>query len=90
MLYYKCRGLTWSDLWECNARQIQSMAWHVQEAEAKAREAAGRAAAEHRAKVAASKLQRKKRTQVMRKRTSSGQPVMKHRIEGMLSTLQND
>lgn len=66
------------------------MAWHVQEAEAKAREAAGRAAAEHRAKVAASKLQRKKRTQVMRKRTSSGQPVMKYRIEGMLSTLQND
>lgn len=61
----------------------------LQEAESREREAARQAAAAHRAQVAASQAQRKKRTQVLRKRTSSGQPVMKYRIEGMLSALEN-
>ncbi len=62
----------------------------VQEAESREREAGIKAAAEHRAHVAASQVQRKKRTQELRKRTSSGQPVMKYRIEGMLAALENN
>ena len=62
----------------------------MQEEESRERDAAVKAAAAHRAQVAASQLQRKKRTQELRKRTSSGQPVMKYRIEGMLAALEND
>ncbi|KAK9842764.1 hypothetical protein WJX74_002017 [Apatococcus lobatus] len=75
------------------ASALQRIAASVQaqkEAESREREATRQAAAEHRARVAASHAQRKQRTQVLRKRTSSGQPVMKYRIEGMLSALEND
>ena len=73
-----------------NLYRINRLANDLQESDSREREAARQAAAEHRAQVAASQAQRKKRTQMLRKRTSSGQPVMKYRIEGILSTLEND
>ena len=54
----------------------------------KAREQALQAAEEHQRKVAAARQQRKHETELLRKRTRSGQPVMKFRIDKLLGKLQ--
>lgn len=52
------------------------------------KQAAQKAAAERRARVAEMERQRKQQTSLLRKKTRSGQPVMKHRIDRLLETLQ--
>lgn len=60
----------------------------LQAAEEEAHQAAQRQAEEHRAKVARTEQQRKQQTSLLRKRTNSGQPVMRHRIEKLLDAIQ--
>lgn len=70
---------------------LQKLANQVQadkEAALQEQQMAQRAAAERRAKVADVEKQRKKQTTLLRKKTRSGQPVMKHRIDKILDALQ--
>ena len=60
----------------------------LQEAALQERQAAQQAAAERKARVAEVEKQRKQQTSLLRKRTRSGQPVMKHRIHKILDALQ--
>lgn len=60
----------------------------LQAAEAAAREAAQKAREERAAKLAADAKQRAARGKVLRKKTAHGQPVMKYRVEQILSQLQ--
>lgn len=60
----------------------------LQAAVEEARHAAQKQAEEHRAKVAKVQQQRKQQTSLLRKRTKTGQPVMRHRIEKLLDSIQ--
>ena len=60
----------------------------MQEAAMQEKQAAQKAAAERHARVAEVEKQRKQQTSLLRKKTRSGQPVMKHRIDKLLETLQ--
>jgi hypothetical protein len=59
-----------------------------QAAAAAEREAAVRAAAEHRARVAEAEARRRAQGALLRKRTHTGQPVMRFRIDKLLGQLQ--
>ena len=60
----------------------------VQAAEEAERGAAQKLAAEHRQKLSAAQHRRQKQTKLMRKKTRSGQPVMKHRLDSILDKLE--
>lgn len=60
----------------------------LQDAAMQEKLAAQKEAAQRRAKVAEVERQRKQQTSLLRKKTKSGQPVMKHRIDKLLETLQ--
>lgn len=60
----------------------------LQEAAHQERQAAQKAAAERRARVAEVEKQRKHQTTLLRKKTKTGQPVMRHRIDKILDALQ--
>ena len=60
----------------------------VQDAAMQEKQAAQEAAAERRARVAEVERQRKQQTSLLRKKTRSGQPVMRHRIDKLLESLQ--
>ena len=60
----------------------------LQAAVEEARLAARQKSEEHRAKVAKVQQQRKQQTSLLRKRTKTGQPVMRHRIEKLLDSIQ--
>ena len=67
--------------------------WHcttVQKAEAEARAARQRDIEERKAKAAQAQQQRKLQTNVLRKKTRTGQPVMKYRINQLLDKLQHE
>lgn len=65
-----------------------SMLSIMQEAAMQEKQAAQKEAAERRAKVAEVERHRKQQTSLLRKRTRSGQPVMRHRIDKLLESLQ--
>ena len=65
-----------------------SMLIVFQEAAMQEKQAAQQAAAERWARVAEVEKQRKQQTTLLRKKTRSGQPIMKHRIDKLLETLQ--
>lgn len=60
----------------------------LQDAAMQKQQQAQQEAAERRARVAEVERQRKRQTSLLRKRTRSGQPVMKHRIDKLLDALQ--
>ena len=59
----------------------------LQAAAEEARAEAEKAAAQHRQQMAQRQQERKKQTQLMRKVTKSGQPVMKYRIDMLLDKI---
>ncbi|KAL3136954.1 hypothetical protein ABBQ32_006558 [Trebouxia sp. C0010 RCD-2024] len=66
------------------AKQIQA----DKDAAMQNQQQAQREAAERRARVAEVEKQRKRQTSLLRKKTRSGQPIMKHRIDKLLDALQ--
>ena len=72
--------------------------WHItivlhgfyalQDAALQERQLAQKEAAERRARVAEVERQRKQQTSLLRRKTRTGQPVMKHRIDKILDALQ--
>ena len=54
-----------------------------------AKETAIKAAEQKQARVQQAEQERKRQTSLLRKRTRTGQPVMKHRIDKILSQLQS-
>ncbi len=60
----------------------------MQEAEQRERKERHRRIEEHERKVAEAERKRKQQTKVLRKRTHQGQPVMRYRMDKILSQLQ--
>ena len=60
----------------------------LQDAALVQRQVLQREAAERKARIAEVEKQRKRQTTLLRKKTRSGQPVMKHRIDKILDALQ--
>ena len=67
---------------------LQSVDEHLQEAVLQEQQAAQKQAAERRDRVAKVEKQRKQQTALLRKKTRTGQPIMKHRIDKLLDALQ--
>ena len=60
----------------------------LQDAEVEARERKRKEIEERRGRVAAAEKERKQATKLLRKRTRQGQPVMRFRMDKILSQLQ--
>ena len=67
---------------------LRSVDEHLQEAVLQEQQAAQKQAAERRDRVAKVEKQRKQQTALLRKKTRTGQPIMKHRIDKLLDALQ--
>lgn len=86
-------NLVWvaSRTWLSVSSQMQAVRsiHYLQDAAMHKQQAAQREAADRRARVAEVQRQRKQQTSLLRKKTRSGQPVMKHRIDKLLDALQH-